>query len=79
MCGCCCGFFIRDLSPRDEGPCQQQGKEIDFELKGEDTELDKKIIDELKDPIMHLLRNAVDHGIEAPASGPLPEKRRPGR
>jgi chemotaxis protein histidine kinase CheA len=41
-----------------------KGKEIDFEVKGETTQLDKTIIEELKDPIMHLLRNSIDHGIE---------------
>lgn len=50
---------MRDLAREKE-------KDIDFEIRGEDTQLDKAIIDEMKDPIMHLLRNAVDHGIEAP-------------
>jgi two-component system chemotaxis sensor kinase CheA len=44
---------------------QTKGKDIDFEMKGGETELDKTIIDEMKDPLMHLLRNAVDHGIES--------------
>ncbi|HXI14123.1 MAG TPA: chemotaxis protein CheA [Thermoanaerobaculia bacterium] len=39
-------------------------KEIDLVLKGEDTELDKMMVEELTDPLMHLLRNALDHGIE---------------
>lgn len=43
---------------------QTKGKDIDFEVKGGETELDKTIIDEMKDPLIHLLRNAVDHGIE---------------
>ncbi|MBF0494035.1 MAG: hybrid sensor histidine kinase/response regulator, partial [Candidatus Omnitrophica bacterium] len=42
----------------------EKAKEIDFEIKGETTQLDKAILDQLKDPLMHLLRNAVDHGIE---------------
>ena len=50
---------MRDLA-------RKKGKDIDFQIKGEDTQLDKAIIDEMKDPIMHLLRNAVDHGIESP-------------
>jgi len=45
---------------------QEKGKEIIFELKGEDTALDKSIIDEMREPLMHLLRNTVDHGIESP-------------
>jgi two-component system chemotaxis sensor kinase CheA len=42
------------------------GKQIELELHGEDTELDRSIIDELADPLVHLVRNAVDHGIEPP-------------
>lgn len=42
------------------------GKEIELELRGEETELDRSIIDELADPLVHLVRNAVDHGIETP-------------
>jgi len=42
------------------------GKDIDFRMSGEDTQLDKVIIGEIKDPVMHLLRNAIDHGIEPP-------------
>ena len=42
------------------------GKEIELELHGEETELDRSIIDELADPLVHLVRNAVDHGIETP-------------
>ena len=51
---------MRDLA-------HEKRKDIDFEIKGEDTHLDKSIIDQMKDPIMHLLRNALDHGIEEPA------------
>lgn len=42
------------------------GKEIDLQLQGEETELDKIMIEDLADPLMHLIRNAIDHGIEAP-------------
>lgn len=42
------------------------GKEIDLRLQGEETELDKIMIEDLADPLMHLIRNAIDHGIEAP-------------
>lgn len=41
------------------------GKEVDLVFEGEDTEVDKSIIDNLNDPLMHMVRNAVDHGIEA--------------
>jgi two-component system chemotaxis sensor kinase CheA len=40
---------------------------VDFEVSGGDVELDKLIVEELSDPLMHLLRNAIDHGIESPA------------
>lgn len=43
-----------------------QGKAIQFVLEGEHTELDKTLYDEMADPLLHLLRNAVDHGIESP-------------
>lgn len=49
---------------------RQLGKNIDLILEGEDTELDKTMIEELGDPLIHLIRNAVDHGLE------LPEERR---
>ena len=42
------------------------GKEVELTLIGEETEVDKNIIDTLSDPLMHLIRNAVDHGIETP-------------
>ncbi len=42
------------------------GKEIDLEIIGENTEVDKNIIEHISDPLMHLVRNSVDHGIESP-------------
>ncbi|THE63648.1 chemotaxis protein CheA [Salinadaptatus halalkaliphilus] len=50
---------VRDIS-------RKQDKEIDFEMKGVDIEMDRSILNELGDPLMHLIRNAVDHGIEPP-------------
>jgi chemosensory pili system protein ChpA (sensor histidine kinase/response regulator) len=46
---------------------EQQGKQVELVLEGEDTELDKTVLEEMADPLLHLLRNAVDHGIEPPA------------
>lgn len=43
------------------------GKPVDFVVEGEETELDKTLIEKLADPIVHLLRNALDHGVETPA------------
>ena len=51
--------LVRDLS-------RSQDKGIDFVMEGEDIELDRTILNEISDPLMHLLRNAVDHGIETP-------------
>jgi len=51
--------MIRDIS-------KDLNKEINFMMEGEETELDRSIIDELSDPLTHLLRNSVDHGIENP-------------
>jgi len=45
---------------------QQIGKRVEVEVRGGELELDRSILDRLSDPIVHLLRNAVDHGIEAP-------------
>jgi chemosensory pili system protein ChpA (sensor histidine kinase/response regulator) len=42
----------------------QQGKQVDLVMEGEGTELDKSMLEEMADPLLHLLRNAVDHGIE---------------
>ncbi len=45
---------------------RELNKEIDLILRGEDTELDKMMVEELTDPLMHIIRNAIDHGIEPP-------------
>lgn len=50
--------MVRDLA-------QAFNKEIDLVIKGEETELDRSVIEEIGDPLMHLLRNAIDHGIES--------------
>ena len=51
--------MVRDVS-------KELGKEINLTIEGEETELDRTVIDELGDPIMHLLRNSLDHGVESP-------------
>ncbi|WP_319381584.1 chemotaxis protein CheA [Thiomicrorhabdus sp.] len=51
---------VRDLS-------RKLGKEITLELQGEETDLDKNLVEALADPLVHLVRNSVDHGIEMPA------------
>jgi two-component system, chemotaxis family, sensor kinase CheA len=43
------------------------GKEVELLMEGEDTELDKTVIEQLNDPLVHLIRNSIDHGVEAPS------------
>lgn len=52
--------MVRDLA-------QELDKPVNLVLEGGDTNVDKQVIEEIKDPLMHLLRNAIDHGIESPA------------
>ena len=59
--------LVRDLA-------RLMDKQVVFEMKGEATELDKKLVDKLADPLVHLLRNAVDHGLEKPE-----DRRRQGK
>jgi two-component system, chemotaxis family, sensor kinase CheA len=51
--------LVRDLS-------RKMGKKIEFHIEGQETEVDRSIIEHLRDPLIHLLRNSVDHGIETP-------------
>ncbi|MDA8442113.1 MAG: chemotaxis protein CheA [Peptococcaceae bacterium] len=62
--------LVRDIA-------RKTGKDIDLVLSGEETELDKTIIEAIGDPLMHIVRNAIDHGVETPeeriASGKTPK------
>ncbi|EAZ88532.1 hybrid sensor histidine kinase/response regulator [Crocosphaera chwakensis] len=51
--------MVRDLA-------KQQGKQINLVIEGGDIKADKRILEEMKDPLLHILRNAIDHGIETP-------------
>jgi len=51
--------MIRDIAHQEE-------KLVNLEIYGEETELDKKVLEGIKDPLMHILRNSIDHGIELP-------------
>ena len=53
-------FVVRDLT-------RESGKKVRLVVKGEDTELDKYLVEQMKDPLLHLVRNAVSHGIEPAA------------
>src|SRR5579864_1476140 len=59
--------LVRDLS-------RKAAKQVELELAGEDTELDRNIVEELADPLMHMVRNSIDHGIEIPE-----DRRRAGK
>jgi two-component system, chemotaxis family, sensor kinase CheA len=52
--------LVRDVA-------RKAGKNVELTISGEDTELDKNVIQEIGDPLVHMVRNAVDHGIEAPS------------
>lgn len=62
--------LVRDIA-------RDQDKRVQFDIEGEDIELDRTILTEIRDPLMHILRNSVDHGIESPeereAAGKSPE------
>jgi|Deesub1362B_J571_1020462.scaffolds.fasta_scaffold00963_12 two-component system chemotaxis sensor kinase CheA len=51
--------MVRDLA-------KKEGKKVDFVIEGKDIELDRTVLDEIGDPLVHLLRNCIDHGIETP-------------
>lgn len=59
--------LVRDLA-------RDSGKRIDLRLSGESLEIDRRVLDQLKTPLIHLLRNAVDHGIETPTQRRLAGK-----
>jgi two-component system chemotaxis sensor kinase CheA len=63
--------LVHDLSA-------ELGKEIDLVTEGEDTELDKTVLDQLGDPLVHLIRNSIDHGIEVPETRTAAAKSRRG-
>jgi two-component system chemotaxis sensor kinase CheA len=52
--------IVRDL-------CQDLGKKIDLQMKGAETELDRQVLELIKDPLTHMVRNSADHGVEMPA------------
>lgn len=64
--------IVRDMS-------KKLGKEVQLEIIGEETEVDKNIIEHITDPLMHLVRNAVDHGIELPEERQMIGKSKVGK
>ena len=63
--------IVRDLSG-------ELGKQIELEMHGADTELDRQVLDLIKDPLTHMVRNSADHGLETPAERPPPASREQG-
>jgi len=63
---------VRDLA-------RKLGKEIELELEGEETDLDKNLVEAIADPLVHLVRNAVDHGVEDPDTRERQGKSRVGK
>ena len=64
--------LVRDVS-------MKENKKVDLEIIGEETEVDKTIIEQISDPLVHLIRNAVDHGVESPAARVAAGKSETGR
>ena len=64
--------LVRDIA-------RQEGKEVELEISGKGLELDRSLLDAITDPLIHLLRNAVDHGIESPKERESLGKPRAGR
>ena len=58
-------FFRMHRIVRDM--CRQLDKDVQLDIVGEETEVDKNIIEHIADPIMHIIRNSIDHGVESPA------------
>lgn len=65
-------LMVRDL-------CRETGKEVDWQVVGAELEVDRKVLELVKDPLIHMVRNAIDHGIEAPAEREAAGKPRRGR
>lgn len=64
--------LVRDVASKS-------GKQVELSIVGEDTELDRNVVEQISDPLVHMIRNAVDHGIEAPAERAAAGKREEGR
>lgn len=59
---------LADVMPRAmRDLARSQGKDVELQIEGGGVRIDKRLLDQLKDPVLHLLRNAVDHGVETPA------------
>ena len=61
-----CSYLLGPLPKIVRELAREQGKEAELIVRGEDIEVDRRVLDEVKNPLMHLLRNSIDHGIEKP-------------
>ena len=62
------GPMMRQFARTVRDVATATSKQVDFEIEGEDVDVDMSVVEHLRDPLTHILRNAVDHGIEAPAA-----------
>ena len=60
------GTVLRPLALGVRGIARELGKKVNLEITGDDVQMDRSVLQGLRDPLMHLLRNAIDHGIETP-------------
>jgi two-component system, chemotaxis family, sensor kinase CheA len=63
--------LVRDLA-------RELGKKIELDMRGAETELDRQVLELIKDPLTHMVRNSADHGLESPRSAAPPASPRPG-
>jgi two-component system chemotaxis sensor kinase CheA len=73
------GQIYTKLSRSVRKLARELDKDIELVLRGEDTELDKMLVEEISDPLMHIIRNALDHGIESPEERKAARKDAKGR
>jgi two-component system, chemotaxis family, sensor kinase CheA len=73
------GQIYTKLSRSVRKLARELDKDIELVLRGEETELDKMLVEEISDPLMHIIRNALDHGIESPAERAAARKDPKGR
>jgi two-component system, chemotaxis family, sensor kinase CheA len=62
-----CGSILQQFPRAVRELARDEGKEVAFTISGAELEIDRRILQELKDPLLHLVRNCIDHGIESPA------------
>lgn len=73
-----CSSLLATLPRLARELARDQGKEVKLTISGGEIEIDRRILEEIKDPLSHLLRNSIDHGIESPAARQAGNKPAPG-